>query len=163
MDVRNYSDNCKSCDALCCRIFEVQNIRGIQIKSIWDSVCKYLECNNCSVYDSRNDRGLDVCIEHSCLWVWPIITKWIDVTKIRTIIQNVSDQNKLLAKIFKLARNWVMDTLEIDDTRKINSIDGKIHTWVLHTIEKMLLLIDPKNTTEEIQEIFNNNFRKPKI
>ena len=163
MNVRNYSDNCNSCDALCCRVFEVLDTRGIQIKSIWDAACKYLECDKCNVYDSRKDKWLDVCIEYSCLWIWPILTNWVRSKKIDESIPNIANRNKLLAKTFWLMRDSVMDLLEIDDTRKINLIPHEVHMWVLNRLDGVLWLIRPQHTIGEIQEIFDFNLRKSKI
>jgi hypothetical protein len=160
MNVRNYSDNCCSCDALCCRVFEVQNIRGIQIKSIWDAACKYLERGNCRVYDSRKGDWLDICIEHSCLWIWPILTNWMRDKKIDESIPNIVDKNKLLAKVFWLMRDGIMDILEINDTRKINWISHEVHMWVLSKLEQIVWLIHLQHTVGEIQQIFDSNLRK---
>ena len=157
-----YRDPCDQCDALCCRVYKIENPKqhnffDIPIK-VQHLSCTHLEESRCSVYDSRESMGFSVCGEYSCASVWPMILNWAKNMNLWVQYESKGsfpeNDHMAIATCMNQAREYVLNLLGIQSIR--NFQPSKKDLEDIHEHVSSILAIIHTNAPLEIQEIWQS-------
>ena len=157
----SYRDPCDRCDALCCRIYQIDDPKNhsffwIPIKDMRISCTHVDEHSGCSIYPHRVQQGYSVCLEYSCFWVWPLVWDW--ATRNWLIInkstQPQENHHELISACLTKARIYVDFLLFWENIWDIRKQDQKAVDAILSSVEAVLKNI-PSMSIWEIREAWD--------